>query len=373
MGSWTHASQPRDPVLPLHEVSGNHNAELWHTSSGKTAPGSAMDEDWSERTVSVVSSHLSLSAAGQRASRRQRVCAPRIYSYNGTRRATKVKELEGMTYEEGLSILGLFSLEKRRLSVDLIPVYNFLMRGSRDGGAELYCLVSGDGTQGNGLKLLQGKFRLDLRKKLFTERVVKHWNRLPREAVMAPSLLAKQPQFPQLLLKGLVLQTLHQLRSVLAGNGLRSRSVIHGGGTEADDISKMNPLQTESSLTLWQDHDKTSQVSGNFTGLPQLLKYDGQWLSNFICQFPQDPQMHLTRSHGLVHLQGFIPRYSTKQIPEEAKVCSPEVQGSELAVHPPQCPKDLELHHFMVTAAKAALELHIPHQPLLVGITENQE
>ncbi|KAK4829762.1 hypothetical protein QYF61_006486 [Mycteria americana] len=58
---------------------------------------------------------------------------------------------------------------------------------------------------------------------------------------------------------------------------------------------------------------------------------------------------------------------STKQIPEEAKVCSPEVHGSELAVHPPQCPKDLEHRRLMVTAAKAALELHIPHQPLLVG------
>ncbi|KAK4832223.1 hypothetical protein QYF61_021070 [Mycteria americana] len=66
-------------------------------------------------------------------------------------------------------------------------------------------------------------------------------------------------------------------------------------------------------------------------------------------------------------LQGFIPWYSTKQIPEETKACSPEVQGSELAVCPPQCPKDLELHHFMVTAAKAALELHIPSEPLLVG------
>ena len=100
------------------------------------------------------------------------------------RRATRmVKGLEGKPYEEQLRALGLFSLEQPEDRPHCS--YSFRVRERAGADSDLFSWVTV--TQGNGLKLCQGRFRLDIRKTFFTQRVAGHWNGLPRAVVTAPA------------------------------------------------------------------------------------------------------------------------------------------------------------------------------------------
>ena len=77
-----------------------------------------------------------------------------------------------------------------------------------------------DRTRENGCKLKEGRFRLDIRKKFFTMRVVRPWARLPREAGAAPSLAVFKAR----------------LDGALSNLGWWKMSLLMAGGLELDDL-----------------------------------------------------------------------------------------------------------------------------------------
>jgi len=105
------------------------------------------------------------------------------------RRATKkIRGLGHLFCEEKLRELWVFSLENRRLLGDLIAAF-WKPKGSFKKAVEgLFTRACSDRTRGNGFKLKEGRFRLYIRKKFLTVRVVRPWPGLPSEAVAARSL-----------------------------------------------------------------------------------------------------------------------------------------------------------------------------------------
>ena len=98
-----------------------------------------------------------------------------------------IQRIDHLSYGNRLRELGLFSLEKGRLSER--PDSGLSVKGSYKKEEDtFFSKLCYDRTRGNGLKLKQGRFRLDMRKKIFTLSAMNPWNKLLREMVDASSL-----------------------------------------------------------------------------------------------------------------------------------------------------------------------------------------
>jgi len=97
----------------------------------------------------------------------------------------QLKSLEHKSYEEQLRELCVVCT---RLTEDVTILYNSLKGGCGEVGFGLFSHINSDKTRENGLKWCQGKLGLDVRKNLFSERVVRYRNRLSREVKSSPSL-----------------------------------------------------------------------------------------------------------------------------------------------------------------------------------------
>jgi len=80
-------------------------------------------------------------------------------------------------------------LKKRRLWAELFVTFQYVkgLIGKTD-GERIFTSVCSDRTRSNSFKVKETRSRLDIRKKLFTLRVVRHWNRLSRLGVDASLL-----------------------------------------------------------------------------------------------------------------------------------------------------------------------------------------
>jgi len=107
-----------------------------------------------------------------------------------------MRGLEHLSYEERLREQGLFRLKKRRLRGDLINASKYLQGGRQEDGTRLFSVVPSDRTRGNGHKLKQRKFPLNMRKNFFPLRVTEPW---PRVVVDSPSLEISEPHLDKVL------------------------------------------------------------------------------------------------------------------------------------------------------------------------------
>lgn len=105
------------------------------------------------------------------------------------RRFTKaLRGCRDQSYSSRLQLLGLESLELRRLRADLCLTYSLLRGIVRVDYTKFFELRMDKRTRGHSWKLVVQSSKLNCRKHFFSNRIVNCWNSLPALVVQAPSL-----------------------------------------------------------------------------------------------------------------------------------------------------------------------------------------
>ena len=96
--------------------------------------------------------------------------------------------LKDVPYNERLQILGLWSLEERRICSDLIEVYKMINKLSNVNFETFFEFDTNRSTRGHSLKLKKKRFNTKLRQHFFTDKIINLWNSLDEQIVSSTSL-----------------------------------------------------------------------------------------------------------------------------------------------------------------------------------------
>jgi len=179
MKSWAWAgnvcSQPRWPTISWAE-----SPAVWPAGQGRGFCPSALL--WWDPTSPA-------SSSGAPSTRRTWNCWSRS-------RGGQQKRSEGWSTIWKAERVGAVQPGEEKAAGRSYGAFQYLKGAYKKDGHKLFSRARSNRTRANGFKLKEDRFRLDIRKKFFSMRAVKHWNRLPREAVEAPSLETRDALCP---------------------------------------------------------------------------------------------------------------------------------------------------------------------------------
>ena len=99
-----------------------------------------------------------------------------------------IQGLRNLPYKDRLKRLNLHSLERRRAREGMIEIFKWVKGINKENIDQVLEISSQDRTRGHGYKLEKLRFRIDLGRYWFTNRVANDWNRLDRSIVSAESI-----------------------------------------------------------------------------------------------------------------------------------------------------------------------------------------